>query len=73
MSYKQPYKKKKYTQFDQTSVSHQILRLLLGKDLGGVKDDGLIQLVFYWKVSYALNKTKNNNLYHNLLSGQTLH
>jgi len=25
----------------QTSVSHQILRLLLGKDLGSVKDDGL--------------------------------
>jgi hypothetical protein len=41
MSYKQTYKKKKYIQFDQTSVSHQILRLLLGKDLGGVKDDGL--------------------------------
>jgi hypothetical protein len=33
--------KKKYIQFVQTSVSYQILRLLLGKDLGGVKDDGI--------------------------------
>jgi hypothetical protein len=41
MSYEQLYRKKKYIQFDQTSVSHQILKLLLGKDLGGVKDDGL--------------------------------